>query len=61
MKEKGLRYPIVVVTAAENARAWAGEIGADAYLAKPFQLSELLSTVARFCGPPPERHTIASM
>lgn len=54
MKERGLRYPVVVVTAAENARMWAGEIGADAYLAKPFQLAELLKVVERFCGPPPD-------
>ncbi|MDE3112491.1 MAG: response regulator [Chloroflexota bacterium] len=49
LRDKGLRYPVVVVTAAENARAWAQEIGADAYLAKPFQLTELLRIVARFC------------
>lgn len=40
---------MVVVTAAENARRWAQEIGADAYLSKPFQLGELLEIVARFC------------
>lgn len=49
MRQRGLRYPIVVVTAAENARAWAHEIGADAYLAKPFQLGDLLRIVERFC------------
>ncbi len=51
LREKGLRYPVVVVTAAENARAWAQEIGADAYLAKPFQLADLLRIVDRFCHP----------
>jgi CheY-like chemotaxis protein len=50
MRDRGLRYPVVVVTAAENARAWAQEIGADAYLAKPFQLKDLLRVVERFCG-----------
>jgi two-component system chemotaxis response regulator CheY len=50
MRDRGLHYPVVVVTAAENARAWAQEIGADAYLSKPFQLRDLLSVVARFCG-----------
>lgn len=49
MRDRGLRYPVVVVTAAENARAWAQEIGADAWLAKPFQLRDLLRVVARFC------------
>src|SRR5438874_1008286 len=51
MKDRGLRYPVVVVTAAENARAWAQEIGADAYLSKPFQLRDLLRVVERFCRP----------
>jgi DNA-binding response OmpR family regulator len=49
MELRGLRIPVVVVTAAENARAWASEIGADAYLSKPFQLAELLEIVERFC------------
>lgn len=49
MRDRGLKYPVVVVTAAENARAWAQEIGADAYLAKPFQLKDLLRVVERFC------------
>lgn len=52
MRQRGLRYPVVVVTAAENARAWAQEIGADAYLPKPFQLQELLRIVRRFCNGP---------
>ncbi len=51
MRDRGLHYPVVVVTAAENARAWAQEIGADAYLSKPFQLRDLLRVVERFCGP----------
>ncbi len=49
MRDRGLTYPVVVVTAAENARAWAQDIGADAYLAKPFQLKDLLRVVERFC------------
>lgn len=52
MHDRGLRYPIVVVTAAENARAWAAEVGAEAYLAKPFQLADLLRVVERFCAKP---------
>ena len=52
MRDRGLRFPVVVVTAAENARAWAQEIGADAYLAKPFHLNDLLKIVERFCPPP---------
>jgi len=48
MRENGMRTPIVVMTAAENARRWADEIGADAYLAKPFALDDLLDVVERF-------------
>ncbi len=43
--------PIVVVTAAENARRRAEEIGADGWLAKPFDLDEVLAMVDRFLGP----------
>jgi len=47
----GAGCPIVVVTAAENARRRAEEIGADAWLAKPFDLDDLLALVDRFLGP----------
>jgi CheY-like chemotaxis protein len=46
------RCPIVVVTAAENARRRAEEIGAEGWLAKPFDLDDVLALVARFLGPP---------
>lgn len=45
--ERALTYPIVVMTAAESARRWAEEIGATAYIAKPFDVSELLETIER--------------
>jgi DNA-binding response OmpR family regulator len=45
LKERGIKVPIVVMTAAENAQAWCDEIGADACLAKPFQLDALVATV----------------
>lgn len=44
----GKRSPIVVMTAAENARTWADEIGADGYLAKPFEIDVLIAAVARY-------------
>jgi DNA-binding response OmpR family regulator len=43
----GRACPIVVVTAAENARARAEEIGADGWLSKPFELDDVLDTVRR--------------
>jgi DNA-binding response OmpR family regulator len=39
--------PIVIVTAAEHARARAEQIGADDAIAKPFEVSILLQVVAR--------------
>jgi CheY-like chemotaxis protein len=53
-KEFRLRYghaaPIVVVTAAENAKGRAAEIGAEAWLAKPFDLDDVIVLVARLIG-----------
>src|SRR5687768_233387 len=47
IRERGIELPILVMTAAENARSWAAEIGADGYVAKPFELDELLAAVER--------------
>jgi CheY-like chemotaxis protein len=46
-RERRLAYPIVVMTAAESARRWAEEIGATGYIAKPFDVNELLETIER--------------
>jgi len=43
--------PIVVVTAAADARERAIEIGAQAYLNKPFDIDELIRCVARHYRP----------
>ena len=42
----GRACPIVVVTAAENARARAAEVDADGWLAKPFEIDDVLRLVA---------------
>jgi DNA-binding response OmpR family regulator len=42
----GHSAPIVVVTAAENARARAAEVGAEGWLSKPFEIDEVLRIVA---------------
>ena len=47
LRERELAYPIVVMTAAESARRWAEEIGATDYIAKPFDVNELLETIER--------------
>jgi CheY-like chemotaxis protein len=48
----GRTFPIVVVTAAEHARARAEEVGADDAMSKPFEVRALLETVARHVGKP---------
>jgi CheY-like chemotaxis protein len=44
--------PIVVVTAAEDARGRAEEVGAAGFLAKPFELDDVLGEVERHLGKP---------
>jgi CheY-like chemotaxis protein len=51
LRAQGSSIPIVVMTAAESAKRWADEVGAEGYLAKPFGLDELLTIVERFRGP----------
>lgn len=48
----GPRAPTVVISAAEDAAAWARRIGAEAHLGKPFDLNELLAIVERYTGRP---------
>jgi urea transport system substrate-binding protein len=45
LRERGLQVPFVVLTAAQDARRWAQEVGATGFLAKPFDLAELLTIV----------------
>lgn len=42
--------PIVVMTAAADPRARAREVGADAWLAKPFELVDVLAAVKKLLG-----------
>ena len=44
-QERGLDVPIVVMTAGERAHRAAEEIHALGYLAKPFEIEQLLDTV----------------
>jgi CheY-like chemotaxis protein len=45
----GTGAPIIVLTAALDARRWAQEVEAAAYLGKPFQIAELFAKVQEFC------------
>lgn len=47
--------PIVVFTAAPDARARALEVGAAAWLPKPFELDDLLAVIGRSIGQSPEK------
>src|SRR5688500_18124540 len=48
LRARGSEIPILVMTAAQDARRWAAEISADGYLSKPFDLGDLLDAVERF-------------
>jgi CheY-like chemotaxis protein len=47
IRKRELNLVVVVMTAAADARRWAREIGAQAVLAKPFELDDLLGAVQR--------------
>jgi EAL domain-containing protein (putative c-di-GMP-specific phosphodiesterase class I)/acetolactate synthase regulatory subunit len=47
VRERGLRVPIVIMTAGSGAKRWAAQLGADAYLAKPFELVSLVDLTDR--------------
>jgi CheY-like chemotaxis protein len=47
LHQRGSTVPILVMTAAQDARRWAEQVGAHGYLAKPFDLDDLLTAVAR--------------
>jgi CheY-like chemotaxis protein len=47
LRARGVAAPILVMTAAQDAHHWAEQIGADGYLAKPFDLDDLLAAVER--------------
>lgn len=45
LRLREINIPIVVMTAARDARRWAREIDATGYLTKPFDLAELFEVV----------------
>lgn len=48
LQQRRVAVPIVVMTAAQDAGRWAREINAAGYLAKPFDIGDLIDTVERF-------------
>lgn len=47
LRERSIQLPVVVMTAAQDARRWADEVGAVAHLAKPFDIDDLFRVVDR--------------
>jgi two-component system chemotaxis response regulator CheY len=50
MREHGFAPKLVVMTAAMDAQQWAREVRADDFLAKPFDLDDVLAAVERQCA-----------
>ena len=48
LQSRGVSIPILVMTAAQDARRWAHEINAQGFVAKPFDLLDLLNAVEQF-------------
>jgi CheY-like chemotaxis protein len=48
LREAGISAPVVVMTAAADARRWAAEIGAIGVVPKPFGVAELIGAVDRY-------------
>jgi two-component system, chemotaxis family, chemotaxis protein CheY len=44
------RAPIIAMTAAHESERQATEVAADGYIAKPFDLNDLLELVLRYAG-----------
>jgi CheY-like chemotaxis protein len=55
LRSRGVASPVVVMTAADNAKRWADEVRADGFVMKPFEILELLASVAKHRRLPP-RH-----
>ena len=52
LRALGVLAPVVFISAASRIRDVAAQYHADGYLAKPFNLNDLLATVARFVPEP---------
>ncbi len=50
LQAQGHAPAVLVLTAAQNARQWAEEVQATGYVAKPFDVDELLAAVERLCA-----------
>ncbi|MEA2639748.1 MAG: two-component system, OmpR family, response regulator MprA [Chloroflexota bacterium] len=51
VEARGIHVPIIVMTAAQDARQWCAEIHGQDCLPKPFDIDALFHVVDRFCHP----------
>lgn len=51
-EERGQIPPIVIVSAAEDAKKWAQDVGAAGWLAKPFDIDDLLKCAGKYIRDP---------
>jgi DNA-binding response OmpR family regulator len=50
-RRPGAKVPVIVLTAAQDDSRRASEVGADAYVAKPFAIDDLIRVLDRYIGP----------
>lgn len=60
LRERGLRVPIIVMTGERDPGKAAGEIGAEGFMAKPFDVDQLLDEVSHFSDPLPRLPGVAA-
>ena len=51
LEQRGLRVPIIVMTAGSSAARWAKELPVAGYLSKPFDIEGLLGIASRYARP----------
>jgi DNA-binding response OmpR family regulator len=48
-REETKRIPIIMISAHPNAKQSVAAVGADDFLAKPFDMDDLLTKIAKYC------------
>jgi two-component system OmpR family response regulator len=50
LRQNGVRTPILVLSASYQLDVWSAEPGAEAYLAKPYDIDDCIAAVERLCA-----------
>lgn len=50
-RRPGAKVPVVVLTAAQDDKRRAADVGADAYIAKPFAIDDLIRVLDQYTAP----------